>query len=264
MDKLYLGTNLKMYKTSGETLAYLKELVSCRGEFPLDRLELFVIPSYTALEKAGEFLNGFPVTLGAQNMAWEDKGQFTGEISAPMLKELGVTLVMLGHSERRHVFGETDEMLRRKVKAAAGHGFQTLLCVGETAAQKAAGVNREILRMQIKQDLSLLPEGKERNLKIAYEPVWAIGTAGTPAASEYVQEQHRVIRECLYELFGKTADEIPILYGGSVNPENAPKLIQLPNVDGLFIGRSAWNAKKFQEMIRDVAAVWPGRDAIQS
>lgn len=174
-----------------------------------------------------------------------------------MLKEVGTEIVMIGHSERRHVLGETDEMENKKVLCALRHGFTPLLCIGETGRQKELGLSNEVLRSQLKAGLHGVAAEQTGRLWIAYEPVWAIGVNGVPATKEYAEEKHGVIRACVTELFGEEAgSRIPILYGGSVNPENAPELIQMQNVDGLFIGRSAWDAARFHSIICSVLPLW--------
>ena len=151
--KLYFGSNLKMYKNIQDTVSYLQDLVSYTKDISREEMELFIIPSYTTLESAVSKVDRSFVKLGAQNMCWEDEGQFTGEISPLMLKELGLDLVMIGHSERRHVFGETDIEENKKVSAAIKHGFTALLCIGETAEEKYYGISPEILRTQLKTGL---------------------------------------------------------------------------------------------------------------
>lgn len=249
--KLYFGTNLKMYKTIKDTTDYLQNLVANTKDISRDEIELFVIPSYTTLSNAVTCVDRDYVKLGAQNMCWEDEGQFTGEISPIMLKELGLDLVMIGHSERRHVFGETDNAENLKVKAALNHGFTTLLCIGETAEQKDFGISPEVLRTQLKVGFHGVPVEQIDNIWVAYEPVWSIGVNGTPASPDYAELMHQVIKECLLEIFGEKAADIPVLYGGSVNPGNANELIVQPSIDGLFTGRSAWNADAFDKLIRD-------------
>lgn len=246
--KLYMGTNLKMYKTGKETLDYLKELSQLTMNIDRDRLELFVIPSFTALQgaqKAGIF-----IAIGAQNMCWEEEGAFTGEISPRMLQDLGVTIVEIGHSERRHIFGENDQMINWKVLTALRYGFTALLCIGETMEQKSYGVADEVLCMQLKIGLHQVRPDELRNVRIAYEPVWAIGENGVPATADYVQARHRTIRQTMQALFGEPAKEVPLLYGGSVHPENARALLSLEETDGLFVGRHAWNAREFYGLIR--------------
>ena len=173
--KLYFGSNLKMYKGIAETVNYLQDLVEYTKDISRDEIELFIIPSYTTLSNAVRNVDRSYVKLGAQNMCWEDEGQFTGEISPLMLKELSLDLVMIGHSERRHVFGETDAEENKKVKAALNHGFTTLLCIGETAEEKDFGISAEVLRTQLKVGFHDVPASCIPNIWVAYEPVWSIG-----------------------------------------------------------------------------------------
>lgn len=254
--KLYFGSNLKMYKTIEDTVSYLQALVEHTKDISRDEIELFIIPSYTTLESAVKKVDRNYVKIGAQNMCWEDEGQFTGEISPIMLKELGLDLVMIGHSERRHVFGETDAEENKKVKAALNHGFTTLLCIGETADEKNFGISPEVLRTQLKVGFHDVPVSQVPNIWVAYEPVWSIGVNGTPASADYAEKMHKVIKECLQEIFGGASKDIPVLYGGSVNPGNANELIVQPSIDGLFTGRAAWQADKFNALIRGAKAAY--------
>lgn len=256
MKKLYFGSNLKMYKNIQDTVAYLQRLVENTKDISREEIELFIIPSYTTLDSATKNVDRDYVKLGAQNMCWEDQGQFTGEISPLMLEELGLDLVMIGHSERRHVFGETDAEENLKVKAALNHGFTTLLCIGETAEEKNYGISPEVLRTQLKVGFHDVPVSQMPNIWVAYEPVWSIGVNGTPASADYAEEMHKVIKGCLVEIFGEAGKEIPVLYGGSVNPGNANELIVQPSIDGLFTGRAAWDADKFDALIRDAKATY--------
>lgn len=251
MKKLYFGSNLKMYKGIKDTTEYLQSLVELTKDISREEMELFIIPSYTTLSHAVESVDRQYVRLGAQNMCWENQGQFTGEISPVMLEEMGLNLVMIGHSERRHVFRETDAEENKKVKTALDHGFKTLLCIGETAEQKEFGISAEVLRTQLKIGFYGVDVSKVENIWVAYEPVWSIGVNGTPATADYAEEMHKVIKETLAELFGEASKEIPVLYGGSVNPRNANELIVQPSIDGLFVGRSAWQAEAFNKLIRD-------------
>lgn len=256
MKKLYFGSNLKMYKNIQDTVAYLQKLVENTKDISREEIELFIIPSYTTLESATKNVDRNYVKLGAQNMCWEDQGQFTGEISPLMLEELGLDLVMIGHSERRHVFGESDAEENLKVKAALNHGFTTLLCIGETAEEKNYGISPEVLRTQLKVGFNDVPVSQVPNIWVAYEPVWSIGVNGTPASADYAEEMHQVIKGCLVEIFGEAGKKIPVLYGGSVNPGNANELIVQPSIDGLFTGRAAWDADKFDALIRDAKATY--------
>lgn len=253
MKKIYLGTNTKMYMNIRRTTDYLKRLYTLTKDLDRKQLELFVIPSFTTLDAARKCVPANMIRIGAQNMGWKDEGQFTGEISPLMLKEVGVEIIEIGHSERRHVLGETDEMENAKVLCALEHDFTALLCIGETLNQKQDGISDETLRVQLKRGLAGVTAEKANSLWIAYEPVWAIGVNGIPATKEYAEEKHGTIRSTLIELFGREAGEaIPLLYGGSVNNGNAIGLIQRENIDGLFIGRSAWDADNFNKIIRSV------------
>lgn len=253
MRKLIVGTNLKMYKSIAATVSYLSDLKALTANLG-DEITLFVIPSYTALSAASAVVADHTILLGAQNMHPEEQGQYTGEISPLMLEELGIDLVEIGHSERRHLFGETDAEENAKVLSALAHGFRALLCIGETADQKKNGISDELLRIQIKVGLRGVTSEQAARIWIAYEPVWAIGVNGTPAEPAYVAEKHAVIREILSDLFPDTY--VPILYGGSVNPKNANSLIELKDVDGLFVGRAAWEAAAFNALIRAGLKVW--------
>jgi triosephosphate isomerase len=252
MNKILLGTNLKMYKTAKETGEYLKEL----GRIPrqlLERATFFVIPSFIALPVAKEAVKNTPILLGAQNMHWEEKGQFTGEISPRMLQDLGgISIIEVGHSERRHTFGETSQECGLKVASAIKHGFTALLCVGETAEDKELNVCDEVLRMQIKIGLKDVRPDDIYNVWLAYEPVWSIGVYGKPAPNTYIQERYNIIRSTLSNLFGEDANKIPVLYGGSVNMQNAESLIKETDIEGLFIGRAAWDASNFIEISKKV------------
>lgn len=250
MKKLYFGSNLKMYKGIRDTKEYLQELAELTKNISREEMELFIIPSYTSLETAAECVDRNYIKLGAQNMCWEECGQFTGEISPVMLKEMNLDLVMIGHSERRHVFGENDREENRKVCAALEHGFKALLCIGETKEQKDYGISAEVLKMQLKMGLHGVTSAQAKELWVAYEPVWSIGVNGTPAKAEYAERMHRVIKDTLEELLGEQGKEVPVLYGGSVNMGNAEELIIQPSIDGLFVGRAAWEAKAFNTLIR--------------
>ena len=252
---LYLGTNTKMFKTAAQTEDYLKELQSLTKDLDREDLELFVIPSFTAIKPAAECAAASRIRIGAQNICWEEEGAFSGEISPLMAAEAGASIIMIGHSERRHIFGESNEMENKKVLCALRNHFTALLCIGETAEEKAFHISDEVLSTQLKIGRSNVAPNVVQNVWIAYEPVWAIGVNGVPAAADYIQQRHAAIRQCLSSLFGpEQAIQIPILYGGSVNRENAVKISGVPNVDGLFIGRSAWNAQSFNQIIRDILA----------
>jgi triosephosphate isomerase len=251
-DKLFLGTNTKMYKNISDTVSFLERLKEKTLDITDSRVELFVLPSFTTLYSAARCLEGSRIKFGAQNIHWEDQGQFTGEISPVMLREAGCEIAEIGHSERRHVMGETDAVINKKVLAALRHNMIGLLCVGETGEQKALGITEETLRIQIKTGLNGVDADAMNNIWIAYEPVWAIGVGGTPASREYADESHSLIRRILLELYDSdVGGRIPVLYGGSVNNSNAMELLSMPNIDGLFIGRSAWDADNFSVIIHE-------------
>ena len=251
--KIYLGTNTKMYKTTEQTVQFLTRLRELTKDISREEMTLFVIPSYTTLSAARACVAREQVLLGAQNMGWEEQGQFTGEISPLMLREAGMDMVMVGHSERRHVLRETDAEENKKVLCALQHDFIPLLCVGETGEEKDFAIAEEVLRTQLKVGFYGVSPEQAKKALVAYEPVWAIGVNGIPASKEYADHIHLLIRNTLIELFGaEIGSDIPILYGGSVNPQNAEELIRMPHIDGLFIGRSAWDADNFDSIIRKV------------
>lgn len=256
-SKLYLGTNTKMYKTLAQTVEFLSGLRDPDGGYLPRGVGAVRDP---IVHDAGACAADRDAGADPPRRAEHGLGagrQFSGEISPVMLKEVGMELVMIGHSERRHVLGETDEMENKKVLCALRNGLTPLLCVGETGEQKALGLSDEVLRTQIKIGLHGVRAEDAAKVWIAYEPVWAIGVNGVPATKEYAEEKHGVMRATLIELYGEeVGSRIPLLYGGSVNPENAPELIQRENIDGLFIGRSAWQADKFEAIIRTVLPLW--------
>ena len=255
LNKLYIGTNTKMFKTSSQAVEHIKTLIELTDDIK-DELNLFVLPSYTTLPAAVDAARYSKLRVGAQNMGYEKEGQFTGEISPLMLKELGIDLTMVGHSERRHTFHETDYDERRKVACALKNGISALLCIGETMEQKEYGISVESLRKQLKIGLKDVSLDQVKDILVAYEPVWAIGVNGIPSDERYADDMHKVIKDTLAELFGEAGRGVPVLYGGSVNNENAVKLISKPHIDGLFIGRSAWDAVNFNSIIRSVLPIF--------
>lgn len=257
-QKWYMGTNTKMYKTIAETNSFVQQLCTLTGDIDRDAFELFVIPSYTTLDQANRHRDPALLKLGAQNMGWEERGQFTGEISPLMLQEVGCDLVMIGHSERRHVFLETDEMEMKKVRCATDHGFTALLCIGETEEEKESGWSDQALQRQLREGFAQLAPGDAGKVWVAYEPVWAIGVNGKPITIDYADEKLKVIRRELLAIFGDRGQDVPVFYGGSVNPGNAVPLSHCAECNGLFVGRSAWDAEKFNTLIRDVLAAKTG------
>lgn len=248
MRKPMVAGNWKMFKTGAEARVLLSELLP--GLEAINGVERVVCPPFTALAAAAELLRGSPVRMGAQNMYWEDSGAYTGEISPVMLKEL-CEYVILGHSERRAIFGETDEGVNRKVKAALAHGLKPIVCVGETLAENEAGATQEVVTRQILGGLAGVMFTDPADLIIAYEPVWAIGTgkAATAAGANAVIADY--IRPALSKLFGETnAQAIRVLYGGSVKGSNAAEFFQMPDIDGALVGGASLKADDFVQITK--------------
>lgn len=241
---LFIG-NWKMHKTLKETESYLVKFLEKLTDLRLLDREIGIAPPFTALFLAKELLKNQPLKLVAQNSCWEEKGAFTGEISPLMLKELEVSLVILGHSERRHIFGETDEIIAKRVWGVYKFGLIPILCIGETLEERRAEKTLKVIETQLKEGLKYLKEVKGDDLVIAYEPVWAIGTGinATPSQAEEVQS---FIRKKLAEIFSsEVAEKIRILYGGSVTPENIEDLMKEPNIDGVLVGGASLEVEKF-------------------
>jgi triosephosphate isomerase len=224
---MLIAGNWKMYKRSAETAGFCIELKSRLAE--LEGVDVAVCPPFTSLAVAVQILAGTDIAVAAQNVHWELEGAFTGEVSAPMLRELGVYGAIVGHSERRQLFGETDEAVAKRARAALDAGLSVIACVGETEAEREAGETEDVLRRQ----LSVLEA--EDNLVVAYEPVWAIGT-GKTATPEIAQEAHAFIKGLV---------DVPVLYGGSVKPENAGELLGQPDVDGALVGGASLDVESF-------------------
>lgn len=252
MSRLWLGSGWKMNKTLTEAHLFAKSLKDYISGKELD-LNLFVVPPFTALHTVYEVLSDTPVKIGAQNMYWEDSGSFTGEISPVMIKESGATIVELGHSERRILFGETDEQVNQKVLSAIRHGLQPLICLGETKSEKESNLAEKTVVRQISLALKNVPANAIPSIMIAYEPVWSIGNNGTAASPEYANKIHSLIRASIGRLYNVAmAENIPILYGGSVNLQNAVSYIEQPGIDGLFIGRASWEVSSFIQILKAV------------
>ena len=251
MSTFWIGTGWKMNKTVAETRRYVADLKArLPGDVGAD-CALFIIPPFTALAAAREAIGAAPVLLGAQNMHWAEAGAYTGEISAAMLEEFDIDLVELGHSERREYFGETDATLNLKVKAALRHGLRPLLCVGDSAEERAAGASAAAVVRQVRLAFAGLSKGDIGRCLVAYEPIWAIGEGGVPASPEEARAVHVALHIALKEL---EAPSVPVLYGGSVNLENAAALATESAIDGLFVGRAAWSAEGFASLISQVMA----------
>lgn len=249
-DHVWIGTSWKMNKTLAEARHFAERLGAAEADA---RIQRFVIPPFTAVREVKADLAETDVLVGAQNMHWADRGAFTGEISPVMLKDCAADIVELGHSERRAHFGETDETVGLKVEAAVRNGLIPLICIGETAEEKAAGDADVVLHRQVAGALGRLsPAQMAAPILFAYEPVWAIGEAGVPASPDYADQRQGHIIDLTAAIAGR---RLPCLYGGSVNPGNAADLIVRPNIDGLFIGRSAWEVEGYLGILKLCAAV---------
>lgn len=247
----WVGTSWKMNKTLAEAIDFAGTLAGFIPGFD-ERIQPFVIPPFTAVREVKQALAWTRIKVGAQNMHWADAGAWTGEISPVMLGDCGLDLVELGHSERREHFGETDHSVGLKAAAAVRHGLVPLICVGETLAEREGGRADAVLTSQVEGALQFLKnEVKAAKILFAYEPVWAIGDKGIPASSDYADRQQALIKKVAGRLLPSVP---PVLYGGSVNPGNAAELIGQPNVDGLFIGRSAWQADGYIDILQRASA----------
>lgn len=243
-----LAANWKMHKNVAETREFLDVFLPLVNDLP--EREIVIAPPFTALSAAGEIIKKSEfVTLAAQNMYFEQKGGFTGEISPIMLKEFGVKWVILGHSERRHIFGEEDSLIALKVKSALGNDLLPILCIGEKLEEREAGLTHEILEKQLSAGFSDVGSEEATRTVLAYEPVWAIGT-GKTATPDQAQDAHIHIRSWLTGRFDSgIAGQIRILYGGSVKPENVNELMALPDVDGALVGGASLKPESFAQIV---------------
>ncbi|MGC9453357.1 MAG: triose-phosphate isomerase [Phycisphaerae bacterium] len=245
--KLFIAGNWKMNLNRAEAGELAGALKSKIGD--VDAVDLAVCPPMVHLETVGKAVAGSKIALGAQNMFYEDNGAFTGETSSAMLLDAGCRYVILGHSERRHVIGESDELINRKVLKALSDGLEPILCVGELLEQREANETMEVVRRQVEVGLEGVSSADAKRVTIAYEPVWAIGT-GKTATPDQAQEVHAMIRKLLSERFdGPVADTIRIQYGGSVKPSNAGELLGQPDIDGALVGGASLKADDFAGIV---------------
>jgi len=243
MRHYFMAGNWKMHKTNSEAVALAKEL---KQELAGCRDKVMVAPAFTALSDVSKVLKGSNILLGAQNMGQEEQGAHTGEVSVLMLKEIGVQVVILGHSERRHTYLETDELVNKKVLLALKHGLEVVLCVGETLEERDAGRLEAVIGTQVKKGLAGVAASDLDKITIAYEPVWAIGT-GKTATPEDADSVHAYIRRVFAGLYGDAAaKKLCIQYGGSVKPENVAQLMAKPNIDGALVGGASLKADSFK------------------
>jgi len=245
--KPFIAGNWKMHKNIKEATELANEIK--RRFYDFDRAEIVLAPPFTALAAVADIIASTPVKLAAQNMFWEKEGAFTGEVSPLMLKDAGCSYVILGHSERRAYFCESDENVNKKIKAALREGILPIVCVGERLEEREAGKTIEVVERQLRGALEEIKEEEARKIVIAYEPVWAIGT-GKTAAPNQAEEVHKFIRETIGKLYTEdTSSDILVIYGGSVKPENITFLIKEEDIDGALVGGASLESDKFIKII---------------
>ena len=241
--KVIIAGNWKMNKTASEGVALVKALKGLVAD--VDNVEIVVCPPFTSIEAVAKELKGSNIKVGAQNVHWKENGAYTGEISCAMLKEIGIDYVIIGHSERRQYFGETDETVNLRVKAALAAGFKVMVCVGETLEEREGAKTNDVLSTQLGGGLAGLTAADMENVVIAYEPVWAIGT-GKTATPEDAQQIHSYARKVIAKMYDQeAADNIIIQYGGSMNVKNYKELLAQSDVDGGLIGGASLKAETF-------------------
>lgn len=248
MMKPLIVANWKMNKTVGESIQFARQLVA---EFvELTEREIVIAPSFTALYPVAQVLRESLIHLSAQNMHWNEKGAYTGEISPVMLIDVGCEYVIIGHSERRTLFGEKDGDINRKISTALIFDVTPIFCIGETLDERTSHKTFDIVTRQIKEGLNNIPSGDIRRIVIAYEPVWAIGT-GKTATAEQAEEVHRYIRDLIVDSFGEdTGETVRIIYGGSVNQDNIGGLMIQPNINGVLVGGASLDLESFRNIIK--------------
>ncbi len=253
-EKPFLAGNWKMHKTIPEAVEMVKAL---KEESPqLTDAELVVIPPYTMLSEVKKVIEGSTIQLGAQNIFWEEKGAFTGEVSPPMLKDAGCQYVTIGHSERRQYFGETNETVNKKIKAALAHELTPIMCIGESLEEREKGNTMDKVETQINSGLEGLGKDEIRRIVIAYEPIWAIGT-GVTATPSQAEEVHSFIRKKLTEKYGnEIASYAIILYGGSVKPANTYSMLKENNINGALVGGASLEADSFIQITKEAIKVY--------
>ncbi len=254
MRKPFIAGNWKMNPGVNAGIALVRELKNSLSEYK--DLEIVIIPPFTHLYPVKKEIYGTNIKLGAQNMHWEEKGAFTGEISPLMLKEIGCSYVIIGHSERRKYFGETDEIVNLKAKSALTQGLYPIICIGETLEEREKGVTFNIVEEQLRISINGFSEEDIMKTVIAYEPVWAIGT-GKNAAPEQAEEVHSFIRNIVGEIYGiENSNYVIIIYGGSVTMENSYSLLKMKNVDGFLVGGASLKGNSFTGIVENGLKAW--------
>jgi len=249
MRKYLMAGNWKMNLTPSESREFAKQLVSSIKDLPNDVLAM-IAPTFAALQAVGEVIKGSEIKLGAQNINENESGAYTGEISANMLLDLGVEYVIIGHSERRHIYKENDELINKKVLFALKKGLKPILCVGELLEEREKGITNDVVKNQVINGLKGVDASEMKNVVIAYEPVWAIGT-GKVATPEIAEEVHALIRKTVVDLYNKEiADNLTIQYGGSVKDDNVDGLMGMANIDGALVGGASLKADSFKRIVK--------------
>ncbi|GHT45613.1 triosephosphate isomerase [Endomicrobiia bacterium] len=247
MRKPLMAGNWKMNKTISEAVSVVKALKSAVAD--ISDVEILLCPSFTALYAVNNEVKGSNINTGAQNLFWETKGAFTGEVSPAMVKDIGCSYVLVGHSERRQYFGETNETVNKRTRAALAIDLIPVVCVGETLAERESNITFQIIEKQIKEGLANLTPKHASLTVIAYEPVWAIGT-GKTATPDQAQEVHAFVRTIYAQMYKEAADKARILYGGSVNPGNVSELMKQPDIDGVLVGGASLEAESFVKLVK--------------
>lgn len=256
--KTIIAGNWKMHKTISQAIELANKLKRDLYELDGTAIDIVICPPFTALSEVAETISESNIQLGAQDVYWEKEGAFTGEISCVMLKDVGCRYVIIGHSERRQFFGETDESINKKIKAALEAGLFPIFCVGETLQERESSLTFTVLERQVRLGLSEINQKDLLRLIIAYEPVWAIGT-GKTATSQQAEEAQKFIRQQLKKLYNaEVADLIRIQYGGSVKPENITELLKEPDIDGALVGGASLNAESFTEIVKKASLLNKG------
>lgn len=246
----FIAGNHKMYKTVNEVVEFGKDFLERVKNVNSNNVEILIAPPFTSITKLSEIFNNTNIKLGAQNCCSEEEGAFTGEVSVKMLSEIGVDYVILGHSERRHIFNECDSLINKKVKTVLKADLKPILCIGEKEEERELGLTNCVNETQLRKGLDGISKEDMNNVTIAYEPVWAIGT-GKTATPKDAQEAHKYIRELLSNLYDKNlADSVRILYGGSVKPENVKDLMAQDDIDGALVGGASLKSDSFEKIVK--------------
>jgi triosephosphate isomerase len=247
MRKPLMAGNWKMNKTVAEAVSVVKALKSSIAD--VTDVEVLICPTFTALYAVNNEAKDSNINIGAQNLFWETKGAFTGEISPAMVKDTGCSYVLIGHSERRQYFSETDETVNKKTKAALVAGLIPVICIGETLKEREQNITFKVIEKQIKEGFDGLTPQQAATIVIAYEPVWAIGT-GKTATPDQAQEVHAFTRKVYSQMYGDASQKVRILYGGSVNPTNVSDLMKQPDIDGGLVGGASLEAESFTKLVK--------------